>query len=208
MYLTQFQLDAFPAQAIICFHGWAGDENALLPVARGVNCKNARWYLPRGPYPAEGATGYAWAAGHGRQNWRIDRSIDLLDSLYDQVRQDGYTGSEIFLLGFSMGASFVLDAITIFDQRFAGAIAIAGFFRNTVETEQNMNAVNSETPVLLLHGDRDDIVPVERSRELLDFFRAHQWPARLIEYPAGHKIPVNQFPAICDFLDNPVIIRK
>lgn len=204
MQLETYQLEAFPSVAIIGLHGWTGNEKSLLPVARGVRCHSARWYLPRGPYPASNGIGFSWAAGHDRKAWEMARSRELIDGLIKQIKNDGFELNDVFLLGFSMGAGFALELALTSPQDWAGVIAIAGFLRNPdVQVSKLVNS-DQATPVLLLHGENDDIVPVEDSRTALRFLRERNYPVALTEYSAGHKVPVNKYQLIRGFINNPV----
>jgi dipeptidyl aminopeptidase/acylaminoacyl peptidase len=53
------------------------------------------------------------------------------------------------------------------------------------QTQRHLGTVTA--PLLLLHGDADDLVPIQQSRRLVDMAREQGLPARLITVPGmGH----------------------
>ena len=39
-----------PKKAIICLHGWTGNEFSMEPVAKAMNLPFTAWIMPRAPY--------------------------------------------------------------------------------------------------------------------------------------------------------------
>ena len=66
--------------------------------------------------------------------------------------------SRVYLVGFSMGASAALDAVTVEPERFAGVVAFSGV------PPQRVLARLARTPALLVHGTRDESNPIDAAR--------------------------------------------
>ncbi|MFH1852774.1 MAG: dienelactone hydrolase family protein [Candidatus Neomarinimicrobiota bacterium] len=200
MIIETLQLEAYPVKAIIGLHGWSGDEQSLLPVARGVRCREAHWLLPRGPYPAQDGDGFAWFAGSDRRTWQADRSFILLDELLAGLREDGFAAADIYFCGFSMGACLALEYALRLPHALGGIVPIAGFIRDPQMLAKAATAASRATPVLLLHGAEDEIVPSESSQTAYQFLKDRGQPVTLELYPAAHKIPVDRFGLIRGFI--------
>jgi len=61
-----------------------------------------------------------------------------------------------------------------------------------VETEMSLNMLN--TPLLIIHGDRDRLISIEPDRILVEFLRTNSIPHRFIEVNGGaHDITFEKF---------------
>jgi hypothetical protein len=61
-----------------------------------------------------------------------------------------------------------------------------------VETEMSLNMRNS--PILILHGDRDNVIPIEPNRKLVDFLSRNRIPHKFIELRGvGHSVSFGSY---------------
>ncbi len=201
-----YQMEPLPSQAVVAVHGWSGDENSLLPVARGVRCRSAIWQIPRGPFPLSDAPGYSWFQRRAHNEWAGEKSLEILSAMVAGLTDEGFAAEDIFLLGFSMGASAILDLAATWEQALGGVVAIAGFIRDPDWFRQRLTAAARRTPFLLLHGRQDEIVPAGASEAAEELLTEYGCPAVLDRYDAAHKIPVNKIHTIRKFLRNPSTI--
>jgi predicted peptidase len=112
------------------------------------------------------------------QVWSTDVLLALLDQLQQKLRIDP---GRVYLTGLSMGAFGAWDLATAAPERFAAVVVISG----------GGNPVNAcrlrSTPVWLVHGRRDDVIPLELTELLARRLKACGTPVRLTIYPdAGH----------------------
>lgn len=68
--------------------------------------------------------------------------------------------NRVYIVGLSMGGYGVWDALSRYPDQFAGAIAICG------GADVKQADYIKFTPVLFYHGEKDNVVPVERSRNI------------------------------------------
>jgi pimeloyl-ACP methyl ester carboxylesterase len=145
--------------------------------------------------------------GHGESDGQLDgRAVSDAVGMVDWLRQElGDSGTPVLLRGSSMGGYLALRAAT--PARAAGVVAIcpaqASGLRRALEDEElpwrvdrprcaalldeaDLDEVvsNIQCPVLLLHAQGDERVPVAHSRELAT--RLAHPHSRLIEVPGGH----------------------
>ncbi len=80
-----------------------------------------------------------------------------LDAYLDAVTADTGVGPErTVLIGFSQGT---MMALHVAPRRARAVAAVVGFSGRLLEPEALPGAIRSRPPVLLLHGDADDVVP-------------------------------------------------
>lgn len=107
-------------------------------------------------------------------------ALELVDDL---CRRYAVDPDRRYLSGISMGAYGVWDALPRRPRDFAGAVAVCG------GGDAAQAAAISHVPVWVFHGDRDEAVPVRRSRDLVAALRAHRAPVRYTEYAGlGHNV--------------------
>lgn len=111
-------------------------------------------------------------------SWRPDDLILLLDHLLAEYNIDP---RRVYLTGLSMGGYGTWACIAEHPDRFAAAIPICG------GGDPDLGKKIGPLPVWAFHGDADNVVPVERSIEMVDAVNAAGGKARLTRYlKVGH----------------------
>ena len=189
-----------PTKALIGLHGWTGDEHVFEPVAKMMNIDDAQWFFPRAPYKADSGKGYSWFSGTDETGWDIEKTRIGIHQLLADVRSNGFSPKNIFLIGFSQGASLAMEIALRLPFAIGGIVPIAGFikFRDTLSNEATKES--KATPVLLLHGDQDEIIHVIASEKAHDFFKERGNPVYFKRYDGGHKIPKRTGPIVKSFI--------
>ncbi|MDE0587496.1 MAG: dienelactone hydrolase family protein [Candidatus Marinimicrobia bacterium] len=191
-----------PTKAIIGLHGWTGDEHVFEPVAKMMNIDDAQWFFPRAPYKADSGKGYSWFSGTDETGWDIEKTRVGIHQLLADVRSNGFSPKNIFLIGFSQGASLAMEIALRLPFAIGGIVPIAGFikFRDTLSNEATKES--KATPVLLLHGNQDEIIHVIASEKAHDFFKERGNPVYFKRYDGGHKIPKRTGPIVKSFISD------
>ena len=189
-----------PTKALIGLHGWTGDEHVFEPVAKMMNIDDAQWFFPRAPYKADSGKGYSWFSGTDETGWDIEKTRVGIHQLLTDVRSNGFSPKNIFLIGFSQGASLAMEIALRLPFAIGGIVPIAGFikFRDTLSNEATKES--KATPVLLLHGNQDEIIHVIASEKAHDFFKERGNPVYFKRYDGGHKIPKRTGPIVKSFI--------
>jgi pimeloyl-ACP methyl ester carboxylesterase len=138
-------------------------------------------------------------SGQGRSGGKLGFDNAATDRLAKQVLQakeqfkslSGLNGSQIILLGHSMGARVALQSATMDTNNVSGLILIgcqvnlipnvqAGFFTGvsdlSLEWVQNLSAINPPADILLLSGALDDIITPEAANLLYEKLGADTSP--------------------------------
>ena len=190
-----FQTEKTPARAtVIYFHG------------NGGNLSNVGWV---GKRLADRGLDVLLLdyRGYGRSEGQIDGELGLYldgDAAYDFVTQTrGVNASKIIFYGQSLGTAVAADLAS---RRQCGAVIIESGFSSASEMASNVfpwlpsrlhvlakNRFESARklsqagcPLLITHGDPDEVIPTDQSRLL---FAAAKEPKKLLLYPgAGHNV--------------------
>jgi phospholipase/carboxylesterase len=101
------------------------------------------------------------------------RAVDDLQSFLDGVMVDeDLLPEQVMLFGFSQGTMMALHAAPRREDPVAGVVAFSG---RLLEPELLADEVVSRPPVLLVHGDQDDVVPVQALPEAARALEAAGW---------------------------------
>ncbi len=101
------------------------------------------------------------------------RATDDLQAFLDGVMVDeDLLPEQVMLFGFSQGTMMALHAAPRREDPVAGVVAFSG---RLLEPELLADEVQSRPPVLLVHGDQDDVVPVQALPEAARALEAAGW---------------------------------
>lgn len=163
-------------QVVIFVHGYGADGADLLGLADPLSphLPDTAFYSPDAPERCVGNPfGYQWFPipwldGSKEEDAKTSMaaSIEDLNAFVDKVLDDeGLTPDRLALVGFSQGTMMSLH---IAPRRDAPIAALVGFSGRLLEPETLAAETKSRMPVLLLHGDQDDMVPFASLKEAAD----------------------------------------
>ena len=117
-----------------------------------ANPMGFQWF----PIPwIDGSTDAAAAEG-------MHRSAKLLDAMIDRIlAEEGIDAEQLVLLGFSQGTMMSLH---VAPRRLEPIAGIVGFSGRLMVPERLAEEMQSTPPVLLIHGDADDVVPFDEMK--------------------------------------------
>ncbi len=99
-----------------------------------------------------------------------------------------------------MGAYLGMEYGLTRSYTIGGIVAIAGFIRDMDTVIKSFTESSKSTPVMLLHGLDDDIVSPDQSRVAANRLRERGNHVSLDIYEANHKIPVQKFEPLKNFI--------
>ena len=185
--------------AIIAIHGWKGNRSSMEHVANALNMKYAHWTFIQGPYVVSDNE-YSWFDGNEKEGWRYQESFDLLHRAILNLNKSGFPNSKIFLLGFSQGACLAMEFIIRQEFSLGGIIPIAGFIGKKDRFKNDIVNGAQDTPVLLIHGSRDEMVLPAESEIAFELFSDAGFKVQLHTPSVGHKIPLQKKDIIEKFI--------
>ena len=162
-------LSGADSSVVVFVHGYGADGADLIGLAEPLapHMPDTVFVAPDAPdRSAMNPMGFQWfpipwldgsteaAAAEG-----LRRSARLLDDFIDRVLADeGLTPDRLVLFGFSQGTMMSLHVAPRRAEQVAG---IVGFSGRLVAPERLASEMMSTPPVLLVHGDADDVVPFQ-----------------------------------------------
>jgi phospholipase/carboxylesterase len=109
------------------------------------------------------------------------RAAAPLDEYLDQLlARHGLGGDRLALVGFSQGTMMALHAAL---RRPRAVGAVLGFSGALVGAEALAGEVRSRPPVMLVHGDADDVVPVQALFMAVEALAAAEVPVQWLLRP-------------------------
>ena len=160
-----------PQQLVILLHGFGADGTDLIEIGRAWQpwLPDAAFYAPHAPEPCiAGGQGRQWFSLTFRdphERWRgVNHAEPGLDALVDgELAAAGLPIGRLALVGFSQGA---MMALHVGLRRPAAPAAIVALSGMLVQEEGRgpdslAEGARCRPPLLLAHGDRDDVIPVD-----------------------------------------------
>lgn len=153
--------------AVIFLHGYGANGADLLGLADplGEHLPDTMFFAPDAPEACAGAPmGFQWFPipwidGSSEEAARagMERAVADLDAFLDGVMVDhDLLPEQVAVLGFSQGTMMALHVLPRREDPVAGLVAFSG---RLLEPELLADEAVSRPPVLLVHGDADDVVP-------------------------------------------------
>ena len=152
---------------VVLLHGYGADGNDLLGLADPLmpHMPNTAFLAPNAPEPCVGNPfGYQWfpipwldGSSEEVAAESMAKSVADVNAFLDAVfRDEGIAPKDLMLVGFSQGTMMCLHVAPRRDEPVAG---IVGFSGRLLEPERFKAEVKVRPPVLLIHGDADEMVP-------------------------------------------------
>lgn len=173
-----------PEALIVLLHGYGsnGEDLAGLAPYWAKALPGAQFLSPNAPEPVPGVPGgYQWFGLGGRdpagREAGAKRAAETVDRFLDrELTRYGLDESRLVLVGFSQGT---MMALQVGLRRKAKVAGILGFSGMLVGGERLKDEVKAAPPILLIHGDQDDMIPVsamlEAARQLSEAGFGAQW---------------------------------
>ena len=157
---------------VVFLHGYGADGNDLIDIGRAWQplLPNTAFVSPHAPRPCgQSPMGREWFPLTFRdpgERWRgVNEAAPVLNAFLEaELGRRHLPPSALALVGFSQGTMMALHAGL---RRAMAPAAIVGYSGLLVtppeeaELDAFASSITSRPPVLLVHGDRDDLIPVQ-----------------------------------------------
>ncbi len=155
-------------QMVILLHGYGSNAQDLINIAPAFAkaLPRACFIAPNAPFPWEGGgarSAYQWFGGvHTSSNASLLQGVCQIESCLKafielQLSQYKLDYNKLVLCGFSQGAMVALHMGMRVLPAIGGVLAYSGML---IAPETLRETMLSMPPVMLIHGKRDDIIPV------------------------------------------------
>jgi phospholipase/carboxylesterase len=153
-------------RVVVLLHGVGADGQDLIGLAPELArvLPGTAFHAPDAPFPCDMAPyGRQWFSLQDRRPAvllaGVQQAAPILDAFLSALcEQYRLPANRMALLGFSQGT---MTALHVAPRRAQPVAAVLGFSGALVAPEQLAGEVCSRPPVMLVHGDADEIVPAE-----------------------------------------------
>ena len=154
-----------PKSLVVFVHGYGADGNDLLGLGRewAEALTDTAFVSPHAPEPCAGAPmGRQWFPLTMRDPHEFSRGVagarPILDRFLDaELERHGLDEPACALVGFSQGTMMALHVGPHRRRPLAGILGYSGLL---ADPKALSSSPVQRPPVLLIHGDRDDLIPV------------------------------------------------
>jgi phospholipase/carboxylesterase len=156
---------------VVFLHGYGADGNDLIEIGRAWQqlLPDTAFVSPHAPEPCAGAPmGRQWFGLTFRdpdERWRgVNAAAPILNAFLDaELARRKLPPSALALVGFSQGTMMALHVGLRRPTPPAAIVGYSGLFvlPNNAEPEVVAGEIKSRPPVLLIHGDQDELIPVQ-----------------------------------------------
>ncbi|MBI0536786.1 phospholipase [Roseomonas sp. KE2513] len=183
-----------PRQIVFLLHGLGADGNDLIDLAPGWSraVPDALFISPHAPSPYQGAPfGRQWFDLTDRNPARMEAGLRAVFPAVDamiarECAAAGLPETHVMLMGFSQGA---MTALFCGLRRATPPAAILAYSGILIAPESLGAEIRGRPPVLLVHGEVDEVVPVAGSRAAERELRDAGVPVEAVYSPRlGHGI--------------------
>ena len=169
--------------AVIFLHGYGANAADLMGLSDplGKHLPDTAFFAPDAPEECAGSPmGFQWFPipwidGSSEEESRagMERAAADLNAYLDGIMVDqDLLPEQVMVLGFSQGTMMSLHVLPRREDPIAGLAAFSG---RLLEPELLKDEVVCRPPVLLVHGDDDDVVPVQSLPEAADALQQAGW---------------------------------
>lgn len=204
--------------SVIFLHGLgdSGDGWSFLPseVYQRPSLQHINFILPSAPVRPITAFGesvpgwfdvYGFGGKTGSDKEGILKALATIKYLVNKEIEKGVPADRIVVGGFSQGAALTEGTAVTIDKKLAGFIAISGFLPEPKTLQEMQTGVNRDTPMLMLHGTADQVVPYKMGNTSYEVLKSSKFGMHDLIWRSyeglAHSIDVNGLNDIINFLE-------
>ena len=202
----QAPADGTAKQLVILVHGYGADGNDLIGLAPYLArvLPNAAFAAPNGPERCDmSPMGYQWFPisqfDPSSRLTGVQSAAPILDQFIDEeLASHGLSEENLVLVGFSQGTMMSLHVALRRERQIAGILGYSGLLAGP---ELLAEQAISKPPILLIHGDMDEMLPVQNLHEAVAALGGAGFDVQWHVSPgAGHTIAQDGLELGMDFL--------
>ena len=198
--------------SIIWMHGLGASAHDFVDMPRIISRPGTRWVFPNAPVrpvtlnngwrmPSWFDIRYLAGESDGERECPIEaqESSEIIADLIEAEHAKGIPYHRIILVGFSQGGAMSLYTGCRFSERLAGMVCLSGYLLFPEKHMGECSDANRETPVLICHGTRDDMVPFSAGQLSCEFLQENGWSVEFEQYMMFHEICMSEIQRVGQF---------
>jgi phospholipase/carboxylesterase len=197
------------APLVLVLHGFGANREDLFPLCEELHLPPCLFVLPDAPIslPDSGES-FAWFDRKTQSRSDIEKSRDYLFEIMDRFSKEGSNPADsgklsqprpIIIMGFSQGGVMSLEAGLNYKGKIEALVSMSGYMRDPGKTLAHPLAP-FKTPILMVHGTRDHIVPEPITHSTLEALIKAGYHPILKEFPMEHQITGESLGEVSKFL--------
>ena len=185
-FIHRFEPGTSTAAPLLLLHGTGGDETDLLPLGKALAPDRAL-LSPRGKVLENGMPRYfrRLAEGVFDEQDVVKRANELADFIVEAGKAYGLP--KPVAVGFSNGANIAAAILLLRPEALSGAILL----RAMVPLAKPPQAALAQTPVLIVSGASDPIIPASNAKRLATMLKDANADVTHETLPTGHNLTQN-----------------
>ena len=206
-----------PIAAVIWLHGLGADGNDFVPVVERFNSdvsQKVRFIFPHAPF-----RNITVNNGMRMRGWYDIAELDLtaeedaagiqdsasrVSALIAHEESRGIKSDKIVLAGFSQGGAIALQAGLRFAKPLGGIMVLSAYLPLAATLAPERHTSNQKTPILMLHGLFDPIVPLMLGQATRGTLENLGYSVQWHTYAMGHSVMPEELEDIHQFLQRVV----
>lgn len=130
----------------------------------------------------------------------LSESHAQLTRLLEAERERHMPSRKTVIGGFSQGGALALHTGLQYPHELAGIIVLSGELLHPEDLGERIDPANTATPILMIHGSHDGMIPVEEAEANRDRLLALGLPVEWHTLPLGHEISMETISIIDQWL--------
>lgn len=203
-----------PTHAVIWMHGLGADAHDFVPLVPHIELPDSialKYVFPNARLrPITINNGMSMRGWYDIVNADFARtkedevglreSLSVVTALINREIERGIPAERIFLAGFSQGCAMTLLTGLRFPKRLAGLICLSGYLPLADNTSKEASTSNKDVPILMAHGEMDQMVPLDRAQASRDYLVELGYQIDWRTYMMAHEICGPEVQAISEFI--------
>lgn len=195
-----------PRPLIIALHGYEGNKESMMALARKINSRDFIIASVQGPNgffvrdrtPATNPRiGFGWMMQYKAEETITLHHRTLLAVIEDTAAQYSIDRRAIFLIAFSQSVSLNYRFAFTHPNLIRGVIAVCGGIPGDWNEDKYQN---SDTDALIIAGETDEFYQLERTRTFKDAIARRARAVEFRSFPVGHIFPRESLPLINEWM--------
>lgn len=200
--------------SVIWLHGLGADGHDFEPIVPELKLEPARGvrfifpHAPMRPVTINGGmTMRAWYDVQSPDLTQLEDSdgiraaSELMHSWIDAEINKGIPGHKIVAAGFSQGGAIALHAGLRYPQSLGGIMGLSCYLPLADRLEAEAREANGQTPIMLMHGINDPIIPVAQGQATRDQLVDSGYDVTWRDYDMAHAVCMEEIGEIAEWLD-------
>ncbi len=168
---------------LVLLHGWGADAEDLIPIGRELT-RNLDFLFElvalRAPHLHPQGVGRQWYGLYPPDWLAVPEAINALSCRLRELETPSIPLRKTILFGFSQGGAMALAA--------GCNLPLAGLIACSAYPHPGWTPPKQSPPIILSHGENDEIVPCSASSQLINSLKLNQLNAELFLFEGGHEI--------------------